>query len=79
MEYIAEEFEQRQWKLYQDKTNERVYRRKEMEFFVIGKSPKGNISVSFPMKNSKYNYLTEFDNYSEVYDYVVDKLNYLEN
>jgi hypothetical protein len=78
MEYIAQEFEQRQWTLYQDNTNERVYRRKDTEFFIIGKSRRGNISVSFPMKNSDCNYLTEFENYSDVYDYVTNKLNYLD-
>lgn len=79
MEYIAEEFNQRKWSLYQDTTDERIYRRKEMEFFIIGKSPRGRISVSFPMKGSAYNFKTEFDNFSDVYDYIVDKLEYLEN
>lgn len=77
MEYISREFKQHNWRLYEKNENERVYRRKGLEFFTIKRTKYGKISVSFPMKNSKYNYETEFDNYTDVYDYVVDKLKYL--
>jgi len=78
MEYLDEEFKQRQWSLYVNTDTERVYRKKDCDFFVIKKSPKGNISVSFPLKNSEYNFATEFDNYTKAYDYVVEKLKYLD-
>jgi hypothetical protein len=77
MEFLDKEFTQRNWKLYENNNNEFVYKRNDLEFFIIKQTPKGNISVSYPIKNSQYNYVTHFNNYTNLYDYVLDKLEYI--
>jgi hypothetical protein len=77
MEFLNEEFTQRKWSLYENNDNELVYKRNELEFFIIKKTQDDKISVSFPIKNSNFNYVTQLSNYTEMYDYVLDKLNYI--
>jgi hypothetical protein len=77
MEFLDKEFTQRNWKLYENNNNDFVYKRNDLEFFIIKQTPKGNISVSYPIKNSQYNYVTHFNNYNNLYDYVLDKLEYI--
>jgi hypothetical protein len=77
MDYLEQEFEQRNWTLYNATKNEMTWRRKAMEFFIIKNENNDDISVSYPLKNSIYNYKTNFTNYTEMYDYVLDKLNYI--
>lgn len=77
MEFLNEEFTQRKWSLYENRDNELVYKRNELEFFIIKKTQDDKISVSFPIKNSNFNYVTQLSNYTDMYDYVLDKLNYI--
>lgn len=77
MEYLDEEFTQREWSLYSIDEQERVYRRKELEFFIIKRLEDNTIKVSFPIKDSIYNYSTHVSNYRELNDYVLDKLDYI--
>ena len=77
MNYLEEAFEQRNWSLYNTTKNEKTWRRKDLEFFTINTENKDNISVSYPLKDSIYNYKTTFTNYTQMYDYIIDKLNYI--
>lgn len=48
--------------------------------FILGSNENSQSSmfVSFPLKTTvDYNFRTSFDNYSELFDFVVDKLNYM--
>lgn len=77
MEYLDEEFTQRNWKLYSIDEQERVYRRNNLEFFIIKKVEDDKINVSYPIKNSIYNYSTNVSSYRELNDYVLNKLDYI--
>lgn len=78
MEYIDKLFEQHKWSLYNKKSNSSVFRRNETEFFEIKEGVDGKVKVSFPLNNSTYNYTTEISGFSNTYDFVSEKLEYLD-
>lgn len=76
--YIKHEFEKRNWKLYKSEDNQDTYVRNS-EFFIVGRNNDDTFFVSYPLRESKYNYTTRFIDYEMMYTYMVDKLDYLDN
>lgn len=83
MNHLIDEFTQRKWQISTTDNDSVTFMKNNEMFFTI----KGNIIsensdikmvVSFPLKNSDYNFSTTFYDYYDMYDYVCDKLIYLD-
>lgn len=80
MNYIAQEFTEREWKHIKNTRNEHIFEKNDYEFAITHLNSK--IFVSAPLANSNYNFQTSFNNtedFNEVHTYILNKLNYFEN
>ena len=80
MEYIKQEFVQREWDIVKETGTEHIFSKDDREFALSFTDD--NVFVSFPLNNSAYNFKTSFENgynFDEIYSYIVDKLDYIEN
>lgn len=69
-------FKTQKWELQKNKTNWIYYTRKgdETTYFEIKISSKDQITVSAPIKNTIYQFVTTFNNYSDANAYIKQKL-----
>lgn len=79
MNYIEEMFKQHKWSVYDKNENLTIFKRGDNEFFEIKNSLHNKVKVSFPLYNSEYNYSTEVRGYTNLYNFISDKLEYLDN
>lgn len=85
MDYLMEEMKQRGWCLSKH-SNQKEYYLKDItttnntnKYIIISKEINtSNIEVSTPLKYSnEYNYKTKFVDFTNAYNYILDKINYL--
>jgi len=80
MNYITQEFTEREWKHIKNTANEHIFEKNDSEFAITHSNSK--IFISAPLVNSKYNFQTSFNNdddFNEIHAYILNKLNYFEN
>ena len=80
MEYITKEFLDRKWSQTKDSECQHVFEKNEREFAITSTHDK--VLVSTPLNNSRFNYEASFikpTDFNEIHEFIVNKLNYLEN
>jgi hypothetical protein len=73
--YLEDLFLIKEWKIFKNDFDHIVYMKpgNEMDYFEI-KLTKTEVCVSIPVKNSKYQYATSFNNYFDASDYIEEHL-----
>ena len=74
--FLEETFKNKNWKLTKNEPSHIIYVKNECEteYFEITIDSK-KIYISFPLKNSIYQYKTGFDSYYKAVEYIENKLN----
>lgn len=78
MDYIVKDFAKHKWTHISQTPKHMIFEKNDREFSI--QKNNNRIMISTPLKESPFNYEKTFKNvaFDEVYEYILDKLNYLD-